>query len=56
MGLDRITVEDVVRRVGLGRMTVYRRFPRRDDLVRALVMRETQRFLAAVSAGIDRAR
>lgn len=55
VGLDRITVEDVVRRAGLGRMTVYRRFPRRDDLVRALVLRETQRFLTAVSAGIDRA-
>ena len=28
----------------------------RDDLVRALVLRETQRFLAAVAAGIERAR
>ena len=55
VGIERLTVEDVVRRAGLGRMTVYRRFPRRDDLVRALVLRETQRFLAAVSAGIERA-
>lgn len=55
VGLQRLTVEDVVRRAGIGRMTVYRRFPRRDDLVHALVMRETQRFLAAVAAGIDRA-
>lgn len=55
VGLGRFTVEDVVRRAGVGRMTAYRRFPRRDDLVQALVMRETQRFLAAVSAGIDRA-
>ncbi len=53
VGLNRLTMEDVVRRSGLGRMTVYRRFPRRDDLVQALLMRETQRFLAAVSAGID---
>jgi TetR/AcrR family transcriptional regulator, repressor for uid operon len=56
VGLQRVTVEDVVRRAGVGRMTVYRRFPRRDDLVRALATRETQRFLAAVAAGIDRAR
>jgi TetR/AcrR family transcriptional repressor of uid operon len=55
VGLARVTVEDVVRRSGLGRMTVYRRFPRRDDLIEALVVRETRSFLAAVAAGIDRA-
>jgi TetR/AcrR family transcriptional regulator, repressor for uid operon len=53
VGLQRITVEDVVRRAGLSRMTVYRRYPRRDDLVEALVRRETQRFLAAVAYAID---
>ena len=45
VGLQRITVEDVVRRAGVSRMTAYRRYPRRDDLVEALVRRETQRFL-----------
>jgi len=55
VGLRRLTVEDVVRRAGVARMTAYRRFPRRDDLVQALILRETQRFLAAVAAGIDRA-
>lgn len=54
VGLARITVEDVVRRAGVSRMTVYRRYPRRDDLVDALVHRETQRFLAAVSDAIER--
>ena len=34
-------------------MTAYRRYPRRDDLVQALVRRETQRFLAAVADAID---
>ena len=53
VGLQRITVEDVVRRAGISRMTVYRRYPRRDDLVEALVRRETQRFLAAVADAID---
>jgi AcrR family transcriptional regulator len=53
VGLQRVTVEDVVRRAGVSRMTVYRRYPRRDDLVEALVRRETQRFLAAVADAID---
>jgi TetR/AcrR family transcriptional regulator, repressor for uid operon len=55
VGLQRITVEDVVRRAGVSRMTVYRRYPRRDDLVAALVRRETQRFLGAVATAIDAA-
>ena len=50
-GLRRLTVEDVVRRAGVARMTVYRRYPRREDLVQALVTRETQRFLKAVAEG-----
>ncbi len=53
VGLERVTVEQVVRTAGLGRMTVYRRFPRRDDLVEALVVREGERFLAAVAAGLE---
>jgi TetR/AcrR family transcriptional regulator, repressor for uid operon len=55
VGLHRITVEDVVRRAGVSRMTAYRRYPRRDDLIEALVQRETQRFLAAVTEGISSA-
>lgn len=55
VGLQRITVEDVVRRAGVSRMTAYRRYPRRDDLVEALVRRETQRFLAAVADAIEAA-
>jgi AcrR family transcriptional regulator len=54
-GLQRLTVEDVVRRAGVARMTVYRRYPRREDLVQALVNREVQRFLAAVAEGNARA-
>jgi TetR/AcrR family transcriptional regulator, repressor for uid operon len=53
-GLRRLTVEDVVRRAGVARMTLYRRYPRREDLVQALVDRETQRFLRAVADGADR--
>lgn len=53
VGLHRITVEDVVRRAGVSRMTAYRRYPRRDDLIEALARRETQRFLAAVADAIE---
>ncbi len=53
VGLQRITVEEVVRRAGVSRMTAYRRYPRRDDLVEALARRETQRFLGAVADAID---
>ncbi len=53
VGLARFTIEGVVRRAGVARMTAYRRYPRRDDLAQALVHRETQRFLAAVAAGIE---
>lgn len=53
VGLQRITVEDVVRRAGVSRMTAYRRYPRRDDLVEALVRRESQRFLATVADAVD---
>ena len=53
VGLRRLTIEDVVRRAGVSRMTAYRRYPRRDDLVHALVSRETQRFLGAVADAIE---
>ncbi|MBJ7520686.1 MAG: TetR/AcrR family transcriptional regulator [Solirubrobacteraceae bacterium] len=52
VGVGRMTMEDVVRRSGLGRMTVYRRFSRRDELVEALVVREVQRFLHTVAEGL----
>ncbi len=52
VGLARMTVEDVVRRSGLGRMTVYRRFAKRDEVVDALVVRECRRFLDAVADGL----
>ncbi|ORV45565.1 TetR family transcriptional regulator [Mycolicibacter engbaekii] len=53
VGLRRITIEDVVRRAGVSRMTAYRRYPRREDLIQALIHRETQRFLATVAHAID---
>jgi TetR/AcrR family transcriptional regulator, repressor for uid operon len=52
-GLRHLTMDDVARRAGVGRMTVYRRFSDRDGLVDALVVRETRRCLAALDGAAD---
>jgi AcrR family transcriptional regulator len=54
-GLRRSTMDDVARSAGLGRATVYRRFPQKGDLVAAVGMREVSRFLAAVDLEISKA-
>ena len=45
IGLSRMTMEDVARRAGCTRQTVYRYFPSKDHLVMALVVREEDRFI-----------
>jgi AcrR family transcriptional regulator len=50
VGIRRSTVADVARRAGLSRVTVYRRFPRKADLVRAVALAELRRFLAGLDA------
>ncbi len=47
-GLRHLTMDEVARRAGVGRMTVYRRFDDREGLVDALVVRETRRCLSAL--------
>lgn len=49
-GLRRFTIDDVARRVGVSRVTIYRYFPRKDSLVEAILLRELRRFLASVDA------
>jgi AcrR family transcriptional regulator len=51
-GLRRLAIEDVARRAGTTRVTVYRRFGRREDLIEAMAVRETHRFLDAVRRAI----
>lgn len=51
-GLRRLAIEDVARRAGTTRVTVYRRFGRREDLIEAMAVRETHRFLEAVRRAI----
>jgi AcrR family transcriptional regulator len=45
LGMRRTTMEDVARRSGVGRATLYRRFPTKAALVDAVVLAEARRFL-----------
>lgn len=47
-GLRRTTMEDVARRAGIGRATLYRRFGDKDQLVQAVILRECQQQLALI--------
>jgi AcrR family transcriptional regulator len=51
-GVRRLTVEDVARRAGVARITVYRKFGSRDGLVQAVVLREAEFFFAQLEAAI----
>lgn len=56
VGIRRITMEDVARRSGVGRATLYRRFPTKAALVDAVVLAEARRYLegnAAARAAAD---
>ena len=46
------TMEDVAARAGVGRATIYRRFPSRDGLVEAAIGREARAFFAAVADSV----
>lgn len=44
-GLRRSTMEDIAKRCGMSRITIYRRFPRKENLVEAVLLRELKSFL-----------
>jgi AcrR family transcriptional regulator len=52
-GIRRSSVEAVARRAGVTRVTVYRRFPRKEKLVDAVVAREARRLIAAADERIS---
>lgn len=54
-GIAKSTVEDIARRAKVARVTVYRRFPNKDAIVEAVILRELARYqadLAAATASI----
>ena len=55
-GIARLSLEDVARRAGLSRQTVYRYFPSKRELVDATVLREEQVFIANMVSAADRQR
>lgn len=53
-GLRRTTMEDVAKRAGIGRATLYRRFSDKEQLFQAVIMRDVQRDLAHIQAAVAR--
>jgi AcrR family transcriptional regulator len=47
-GIRRTSMAEIARRAGLGVATVYRRYPQKDQLVEAVVLRETGRYVVEV--------
>lgn len=53
-GINRSTVEDITRRSSLARVTLYRHFSSKDDIIEAVLLRELERFLADLQAEAQR--
>jgi AcrR family transcriptional regulator len=54
-GIHRVALEDVARRAGVSRTTIYRRFANRDDLVAAVIERENVALFADIAAELRNA-
>lgn len=52
-GLRNVSVEDVAKRAGVGRVTIYRRFTDRATLMDTLFIRETRRCLETLRRAVD---
>ncbi|WP_067491956.1 TetR/AcrR family transcriptional regulator [Actinomadura hibisca] len=48
-GLRRVSVEDVAKRAGVARTTIYRRFTNKEQLLQAVILREVRGFLTAIA-------
>ena len=52
-GVRRFTIDDVARRLGISRVTIYRHFPKKKNLVEAALLHELHRFLADLDASVQ---
>src|SRR5271166_3634450 len=50
LGIRRSTIEDIARRAGIDRVTVYRRVGSKDDLTQTVIAREVRRLIEEVMA------
>ena len=55
-GIRRVSLEDVARRAGVSRTTIYRRFANREELVAAVMDRENARLFADIADELNEAR
>ena len=55
-GIRKVALEDVARRAGVSRTTIYRRFANRDDLIAAVMDRENARLFADIAEELKAAR
>jgi len=53
VGIRKATLEDIARRAGVDRVTVYRRLGSKNDVGRAVIAREASRMFERVAASID---
>ncbi len=49
VGMRRTTMEDIAQRAGLSRVTLYRHFGSKDELVRSIILAEAGRFFEALA-------
>lgn len=52
-GIRRTTIEDIAKKAGIGRPTLYRRFADKDAIMQAVIMRESQRLIHDVAAQVS---
>src|ERR1700709_1088232 len=55
-GFRRVALDDVARRAGVSRTTIYRRFANRDELVAAVIERENVVLFADIAEELKRAK
>ena len=51
-GLSRSTMDDIARRAKIARVTLYRRFPGKDALIDAVMLRELRRFMSELDTAL----
>src|SRR5690349_23231035 len=55
-GIRRVALDDVARRAGVSRTTIYRRFANRDELVSAVIERENESLFADIAVALKNAK